>query len=352
MVVFPAPDGPTIAATCPGSIVKLTSFRICLVGAVVEADLVELDPAAERRRAACARRVADEALDVEHFPDALVADRRLGDGVGHLREVAHGLVHLAQVPDEEDERAGGELPGQGQPRAVPQHQARADRDDHPDHRRQLGLDTPRLEAGFDVGQALGVESLLFVVLPRKGLDDPDRRQHFLDDRQQVAFLLAHRARGLLDPPRVAVDHQEEHRHHRQGNEREAPVEIEHHPDHAGQGRHADEHAEQRGVDEGLDGFDVARDARDQVARSHLVVLGERQSLNVVVEGPAQVVSHPLTHAGRQVLVEIRTDGADNRNARHGGHGEVQHGIRPWPKTAVTTVPPGAPAVPSPAARCR
>ena len=191
----------------------------------------------------------------------------------------------------------------------------------------LALRLRASQAGLDVGQALGVESLLFVVFPREGLDHADGRQHFLHDGEQLAFLLAHRPRGLLDAPRVAVHHHEEHRHHRQRDEREAPVEVEHDPDHADQRHQVDEHAEQRGVDEVLDDFDVARDPRDQVAGPRLVVFGERQPLDVVVEGPAQVVPHPLAHAGRQVLLEVRADGADNRDARHGGHGEVQHGIR-------------------------
>ena len=86
--------------------------------------------------------------------------------------------------------------------------------------------------------------------------------------------------------------------------------------------HVDEHAEERGVDEVLDGFDVAGDPRDQVAGPRLVVFGERQPLNVVVQRPAQVVRHPLADAGRQVFLEVGADGADNRNDRDRGDGEV------------------------------
>ena len=74
------------------------------------------------------------------------------------------------------------------------------------------------------------------------------------------------------------------------------------------------------------GFDVAGDPRDQVAGPRLVVFGERQPLNVVVERPAQVVSHPLTDARGQVFLEVGADGADNRNDRDRGYGEVQNRI--------------------------
>ena len=48
MVVLPPPVGPTKAATCPGSIVKLTSSRIDLVRTVPERHVVEFDGALER----------------------------------------------------------------------------------------------------------------------------------------------------------------------------------------------------------------------------------------------------------------------------------------------------------------
>ena len=54
----------------------------------------------------------------------------------------------------------------------------------------------------------------------------------------------------------------------------------------------DEDAQQRGVDEVLNGFDVAGHARDQVAGPRLVVVGEREPLNVVVERAPQIVRQP------------------------------------------------------------
>src|ERR1019366_7470102 len=92
------------------------------VGCVAEADIPELDPTGEFRRRACAGQIADDAFNVEHFLNALVADHRIGGGVGHLREIAHGVVHLAQIPQEDDEHAGTERSGDGKPCAVSQYQ--------------------------------------------------------------------------------------------------------------------------------------------------------------------------------------------------------------------------------------
>ena len=86
-------------------------------------------------------------------------------------------------------------------------------------------------------------------------------------------------------------------------------------------------------------FDVARDPRDQVAGARLVVFGERQPLDVVVERPAQVVPHPLADAGGQVLLEVGADGADDRDApprRPRRSSAMAYG--PSPKSPVTTPP--------------
>ena len=53
-----------------------------------------------------------------------------------------------------------------------------------------------------------------------------------------------------------------------------------------------------------------------------VVFGERQPLNVVVQRPPQVVSHPLADARGQVFLEVGADRADDRNERDRGDGEV------------------------------
>ena len=56
------------------------------------------------------------------------------------------------------------------------------------------------------------------------------------------------------------------------------------------------------------------------------MFGQRQPVNVVVQGSAQVVPHPLTDARGQVFLEIGTDSADNRNERDRGYGKVQNCI--------------------------
>ena len=141
---------------------------------------------------------------------------------------------FAEVEQEDDQRPGGQFPGQDQPRAVPEHQAGADGHDDLDDRREQHLDVARLQRGLDVLEALALEPLLLVVFARERLDHANRGEDLRDHRHQLAFLLPDVARGALDAPREGVHHQEEHRRDRQRDQREAPVQIEHHGDDADQ----------------------------------------------------------------------------------------------------------------------
>ena len=116
--------------------------------------------------------------------------------------------------------------------------------------------------------------------------------------------------------RVAIYHQEEARHDQQCNQGEFPVQIEHHQYHAHQRKHVDEHAEHYVRNQALDRIDVAGHPADEIAGAFVIVICQRQSLNMPVKHPAQVMHHPLTDAGGEIFFEIRTDGSDNCDRNH------------------------------------
>ena len=267
--------------------------------------------------------VADAALDRQQLLDALVANRGLRHRVGQLREIAHRLVHLAQIQHEDDQDARAHPAREGEPRAVAEHQAGAERDDDFDDGSEPGFGAASGEARLDLLAALRAEPPVFVVLARIGLHDMNRREDLGHVRQQLALLLSYGARGLLDAPRVDVHDQEERRRNRKREQRESPVVVQHDADHAGERQDVDQDAEQRRADEILNGPDVARHPGEQIALVRLAVLGERQALDLLVQEPPQVVAHPLADAGGQVFLPIRAEGANHGDAGDGGDGEVQ-----------------------------
>ena len=187
----------------------------------------------------------------------------------------------------------------------------------------LAFRLARLQRDLDRFQALFLQAPLFVLFARESLHHADGREHFLDDGDDLAFFLAHLARRLLDQARVAVDHDEQRRRHGEGDQREAPVDVEHHADHADQRQAVDHHAQQAGSDEALDGIDIAGDAADQVAGLLLIVIGERQALDMRIERLPQIVHDPLADAGGKILFGVGADGVEDRDHQDGDGGELQ-----------------------------
>ena len=173
-VVLPPPVGPTKATTCPGATLKLTSSRIDLVRTVAKRHVIEFDCAFECGRPTRVAQVAHPAFCLEHFANPLESHAGLGHRVRHLRQIPHRLVHLPQVEQKDDQRTGGQLPGDDQPGPVREHQTGPGRDDDVDDRCELQFDTPGQQRRLDVLQTLTLESALLVVFAGKGFDHANR----------------------------------------------------------------------------------------------------------------------------------------------------------------------------------
>src|SRR5207245_1991449 len=84
-------------------------------------------------------------------------------------------------------------------------------------------------------------------------------------------------RSLFNLARKTVNNDEKGRRYRQRQYGEAPVEIEHHRDHANERQHLNDQTQQRLGNETLNRVDVAGDSRDQVTCSFVIVIRERQT---------------------------------------------------------------------------
>ena len=84
----------------------------------------------------------------QHFLDTLERHRCLRDGACGAGEILHRLEELGQIGEVDRQRAGGHRTRDDQRGAPPQYDGSAERHHDTDHRRQHGLDLPRLERGF------------------------------------------------------------------------------------------------------------------------------------------------------------------------------------------------------------
>ncbi len=74
-------------------------------------------------------------------------------------------------------------------------------------------------------------------------------------------------------------------------------------------------SQQAGDDETLDGVNVAGQSADKFAGLLLRCDSPGQVLNMGIQEPPQVMHHPLSHAGSQILFGIKTDGIQEGDAR-------------------------------------
>ena len=107
-----------------------------------------------------------------------------------------------------------------------------------------------------------LEPSLLVVFSGERFHHANRREHFLQDRHDLALFTADGARSSLDAARETIDDQKEHRRNRKSDQRKLPVEIEHYADHADEREDVDDDAEQHVRDQALNGVNVARHAAD------------------------------------------------------------------------------------------
>ena len=119
----------------------------------------------------------------------------------------------------------------------------------------------------------------------------------------------------------------EQRRHRERQQREAPVEIQHDRDHARERQHVHGRAQQRRREELLRGVHVAREAHHQIAGAAAVEERQRLLLQVVIERAAQVVHHTLADGGGERLLGVGAGGTDGGNRHHRERGGVHDAER-------------------------
>jgi hypothetical protein len=287
-----------------------------LIGRIAELYVRELDTALERRCGAGTGQIPHLALGVEKLTDSLEADHRLRDGVRHLRQIFHRLVHLSEVEHEDEERAGRQAPGQDQAHARQQDQTRSHGDEDVDDWRQSGLDAPSAQRQVDAFLAFAIEAAFLVLLAAKRLHDADRRDRLLHDRRELALLSFDLPHRVLDPSRQAVHDHEHDWRDRERHHGEPPIEVDHHAEHAGERQDVHQHAKEDRRDEVLRGIDVARQPDDHIAGLPPVEERQRQALDMVIEEVSQVVDDVLADRGRQVLLSVRAERSDKGNRNH------------------------------------
>ena len=267
-------------------------------------------PVERRRGLARPATPAASASAVEDRLDAVHADRPPCEAV--LVIFARSCIGLNNLP--RYRRKTTSEPAvislrEDQARAVPEDEGRAERGDDVHDRREQRLDPPRLERRVDRLLAALGQLLLLEVSLRERLDRRGSRRG--TPRRSRRSRSASRGPACVDCLTRRVKRRtkrKQERRDRHRDQRELPVEVEHDARtcrRSSQRRRRSTSDRRR--EEGLDVVDVVGDRREDVPELVVVVVGEREALQVVVDLPAQVVREVLADARRQVGVEVGGD---------------------------------------------
>ena len=186
--------------------------------------------------------------------------------------------------------------------SVPKYQRRCRRNDKFHQRFQFGLQRACLNPRRDSPEVLALEAGLLVIFARKCLHDANRREYLLCDRGNFSLTPPDIARGLFHAPCKPVHQDEQYGSDAQSDQGESPIHRNYDEDHAAESNTVDQESQQSRLDQFSGHIDVTSQGAHQVPQPLLVVVGEREALNVPIKVATHVVHDPVADARHQIVL--------------------------------------------------
>src|SRR5438445_1082345 len=258
---------------------------------VIETDVLKGHRAAAGREVAVA--AADAARFLDDFEHALGARAGVLDDVGELPDHPDAVANGHQIEDHLRQIAEQQLALDHLPSADPKDQRQAQTEDELGERNARGPVIHRVHEGVEEGCFLAAEFIDLRGLLRERLDHPHAGDVFLDHRRHRPVQVVDVAPLRLKFAGVKGDQGNGGRHRAEGERAQAGADGENQRDGEDQ-RDADIHAQKEaGEQKILEPPDVRGGTGNQFTGVGLVVIGEGQSLNGVINGAGDVAEGGL-----------------------------------------------------------
>ena len=285
------------------------------LAAVLEADVLELHPPREQRELHGLGRRLDIGPDVEHLEGALCAGHRLAGSVDQPGQLLGRAAQHEQVAVEGHQRPDGQLAVQHHLAAKPQDQQGAGGDQELGGGHDLGPFAHHGHPAVEQGAVGLPEALHLIRLAGKGAHHLHAADVFLQAGRQVAQGAVHVEEKAADaPPEIRGD-QDQRDHGQQGDGRQASVGGKEQGGDARQQQGDARQVNQSRAGKALDGAHIFDAAADELAGLRMVVVGEREVLDVVIQAVAQVVAHALGHPLGSITLEVGQRGFEQADAQ-------------------------------------
>ncbi len=288
---------------------QLEAVEHVLALRVTELHVREVDIARDRRKLDGVVALDDLRIRIEQVEDSLAAGTGLladRDEHGEHAGRRHELNHVRREREEGSER---DVPLDGQPATEGQH---CDLCEHWDRLQQRCV--PRLQLDETNTRAVQVlagvgEMAEFALLLAEALHDAHAGHGFVDDAGHLAGALLGVPTGGEDARPQPERHDHDRRDHEQRHDRQRWRQVRHHDDRQHEHDEVAEHDRQE-HQQPLQQGDVTVGARHELTGLHLVVTGEVEPLQSLVDRVAQVVLHIEAHAAADEAADVRGAEAD------------------------------------------
>ena len=294
---------------------------------VGEPDVMELD--AVRSVAGAGIGGADDfRRGIEQLEDAFAGGHGGLQDVVLVAQVLDGTPEALRIHVECGQHADGDGAGEDAESATPDDEGDGDRGEDFDRGVVERVGEDRVFERDHVQAVDGLEVVVGALFAVEKLHHGHAADVFLGKAVDAGDGGAHAAVALANAVAEEARDDEDERQNREGQQRQPPVDVEHHDGHDGEGEEVVDDGENAAGEHFVDGVDVGGDARDQAAHGMGIEEADVHALHVAEDVAAQVehdlLAGPLHQVGLDKFEEIGGDLCHQKD--HGEAGDALHGV--------------------------
>ena len=270
------------------------------------------------------RLVLDRLRQVEHHEDAVDGRHRALERAIDAGQALDRICEVDGIRQERDERTCRHDAVDDLVAAEPDDERHGKCGQKLDRRRQQTRQADVLHGRLEIQLVLLAETVDFIPLAHERFHDADGRDAFLQERCNIRHALLDQCAVALELAAENLHRLPDERDDDERQQRQLPVEHDHHDDGADENRALRHHLDEVRDERRLDGRDIVRDEAHRLARLMLVKIRHRHALELAEHRLAHVDDDFLSNIRDEIALPVVEDAAEQEHDDDADCDEVQH----------------------------